>query len=409
MEFALSAKATDFRDRMQAFLDEEILPTEASYHSELAGGDDWTQWRQPETMERLKKEARKRGLWNMFLPDTEHGAGLTNTEYATIAEITGRSFIAPEACNCNAPDTGNMEVLHMFGSDEQKAEWLTPLLEGEIRSAFCMTEPGVASSDATNMAARAEIVGNEVVLNGRKWWSTNIGHPNCRLLIFMGVTNPDADAHGRHSMVICPVDAPGVKIERMLRVFNDHDEPSGHGEVSFTDVRLPVSNVIAGPGRGFEIAQGRLGPGRIHHSMRAIGASERAMDLLCARAMSREAFGKPLAKLGGNAEKIAEVRMAIEQARLLTLKAAWLIDTQGVRGALSEISQIKVIAPRVMEMAADLAIQIHGGAGVSEDFPLAQIFAGARVLRIADGPDEVHRMVIAKHEMKRQMTQQKAD
>ncbi|WP_370337630.1 acyl-CoA dehydrogenase family protein [Parvularcula marina] len=403
MEFALSDKAQDYYDRMTAFLEEEILPAEAAYHAELTGGGDWTKWRQPETMEKLKVEARKRGLWNMFLPDPEHGAGLSVTEYASIAEVTGRSFIAPEAVNCNAPDTGNMEVLHMFGSEEQKAEWMLPLLEGKIRSGFCMTEPGVASSDATNMAATARIEGNEVVLNGRKWWTTGLGHPNCRILIFMAVTNPEADSHGRHSMVLCPIDAPGVQIERMLTVFNDYDEPFGHGEVSFNDVRLPASNVIAGPGRGFEIAQGRLGPGRIHHCMRSIGAAERALQLLCKRALEREAFGKPLAKLGGNAEKIAEVRMAIEQARLLTMKAAWLIDTHGVRGALSEISQIKVIAPRVMEMAADLAIQVHGGAGVSADFPLTQIYAGARCLRIADGPDEVHRMVVAKHEIKRQL------
>lgn len=403
MEFELSARAQDFHARMEAFLHDHVIPAEKEYYDSLTGGGDWTRWKQPEVMERLKEEARKQGLWNMFLPDPAHGPGLSVVDYASIAEVTGRSWIAPESVNCNAPDTGNMEVLHMFGTPEQQAEWMTPLLEGKIRSAFCMTEPEVASSDATNMAATATIEGDEVVLNGRKWWSTGLGHPNCRLLIFMGVTNPDADSHGRHSMVLCPRDAPGVNIERMLTVFYDYDEPAGHGEVSFNNVRLPISNIIAGPGRGFEIAQGRLGPGRIHHCMRAIGAAERALDLLCERAMSRVAFGKPLAKLGGNVDVIAEVRMAIEQARLLTLKAAWLIDTQGVRGALSEISQIKVIAPRVMEMAADAAIQIHGGAGVSDDFPLTQIYAGARVLRIADGPDEVHRMVVAKRELKKRM------
>lgn len=400
MEFALSEKAADFYSRMKDFLDEEIIPAEKTYREELTGGGDWTKWVQPPTMERLKAEAKKRGLWNMFLPDPAHGPGLSVTEYASIAELTGRSLIAPEAVNCNAPDTGNMEVLHMYGSEEQKKEWMEPLLEGTIRSGFCMTEPAVASSDATNMAATATVEGDEVVLNGRKWWTTGLGHPNCRILIFMGVTDPDADPHHRHSQVLCPIDAPGVKIERMLTVFNDYDEPAGHGQVLFDNVRLPLSNIIAGPGKGFEIAQGRLGPGRIHHCMRSIGAAERALDFLCERATERVAFGRPLAKLGGNGETIAEIRMAIEQARLLTLKAAWIIDTQGVRGALSEISQIKVIAPRVMEMAADAAIQIHGGAGVCEDFPLAQIYAGARTLRLADGPDEVHRMVVAKHQLK---------
>jgi alkylation response protein AidB-like acyl-CoA dehydrogenase len=354
-------------------------------------------------METLKSKAKQAGLWNLFLPDAELGAGLSNVEYAPLAEIMGRSFIAPEVFNCNAPDTGNMEVLVRYGSNAQKSRWLTPLLAGEIRSAFCMTEPDVASSDATNMRATAVIQGDEVVLNGRKWWSTGIGHPHCAFVIFMGLSDPQAAAHQRHSMVLCPLDAPGLKIERMLSAFEGHDEPSGHGEVSFSNVRLPADHVILGPGRGFEIAQGRLGPGRIHHCMRAIGAAERALALLCARATTRTAFGKPLIQLGGNAAIVADLRTAIEQARLLTLKAAWLIDTRGVKGAMSEISQIKVIAPAVAQQAADAAIQIHGAAGVSSDFPLAALYAHARVLRLADGPDEVHRGVIAKLELKAQL------
>jgi acyl-CoA dehydrogenase len=353
-------------------------------------------------METLKSKAKQAGLWNLFLPDAELGAGLANVDYAPLAEIMGHSFIASEAFNCSAPDTGNMEVLVRYGSDAQKSRWLTPLLAGEIRSAFCMTEPDVASSDATNMRATAAISGGEVVLNGRKWWSTGIGHPHCRVVIFMGLSDPEAAPHQRHSMVLCPLDAPGVKIERMLPAFHDFDEPAGHGEVSFTNVRLPVDHVILGVGRGFEIAQGRLGPGRIHHCMRAIGAAERALALLCARATRRTAFGKPLIQLGGNADIVADLRIAIEQARLLTLRAAWLIDTRGVKAAMSAISQIKVIAPAVAQKAADAAIQIHGGAGVSADFPLAALYGHIRVLRLADGPDEVHRGLIAKLELKAQ-------
>jgi alkylation response protein AidB-like acyl-CoA dehydrogenase len=389
--------------RLSLFMREEVTPAEHAYSAALSGSADWRDWRQPAVMETLKSKAKKAGLWNLFLPDAELGAGLSNVEYAPLAEIMGRSFIAPEVFNCNAPDTGNMEVLARFGSGAQKSRWLTPLLAGEIRSAFCMTEPDVASSDATNMRATAEIRGDEVVLNGRKWWSTGIGHPHCAFVIFMGQSDPQAPAHQRHSMVLCPLDAPGVKVERMLSAFQGYDEPSGHGEVSFTNVRLPADHVILGPGRGFEIAQGRLGPGRIHHCMRAIGAAERALALLCARATTRTAFGKPLIQLGGNAAIVADLRTAIEQARLLTLKAAWLIDTRGVKGAMSEISQIKVIAPAVAQQAADAAIQIHGGAGVSSDFPLAALYAHARVLRLADGPDEVHRGVIAKLELKAQL------
>jgi acyl-CoA dehydrogenase len=403
VDFTHSERTQSIMQRLSRFMRDEVGPAEAAYSAALGGSPHWRDWRQPAVMETLKSKAKQAGLWNLFLPDAELGAGLSNVEYAPLAEIMGHSFIAPEVFNCNAPDTGNMEVLVRYGSDAQKSRWLTPLLAGEIRSAFCMTEPDVASSDATNMRATAVIRGDEVVLNGRKWWSTNIGHPHCRFVIFMGLSDPEAAAHQRHSMVLCPLDAPGLKIERMLSAFQGYDEPSGHGEVSFTNVRLPVDHVILGPGRGFEIAQGRLGPGRIHHCMRAIGAAERALALLCARATTRTAFGKPLIQLGGNAAIVADLRTAIEQARLLTLKAAWLIDTRGVKAAMSEISQIKVVAPAVAQKAADAAIQIHGGAGVSADFPLAALYAHARVLRLADGPDEVHRRVIAKLELKAQL------
>jgi acyl-CoA dehydrogenase len=408
MEFAHSERARSAMQRLSHFMREEVAPAEPAYAAALVGGPDWRRWRQPAVMEALKAKARQAGLWNLFLPETEFGAGLSNVEYAPLAEIMGRSFIASEVFNCSAPDTGNMEVLVRYGSEAQKSRWLAPLLNGEIRSAFCMTEPGVASSDATNMQATAVIRGGEVVLNGRKWWSSGIGHPHCRLIVFMGLSDPAAAPHQRHSMVLCPIDAPGVKIERMLSVFNHYDEPAGHGEVAFTDVRLPADHVLLGPGRGFEIAQGRLGPGRIHHCMRAIGAAERALELLCARATTRTAFGKPLIELGGNAAIVADLRIAIEQARLLTLKAAWLIDTQGVKAAMSEISQIKVIAPAVAQRAADAAIQLHGGAGLSEDFPLASLYANARVLRLADGPDEVHRALIAKLELRAQRAAQSA-
>ncbi|WP_019255375.1 acyl-CoA dehydrogenase family protein, partial [Burkholderia thailandensis] len=353
MDFSPSARCRELSERVARFMRDEIAPVEARYVEQLTGGADWRRWRQPDVMETLKAKARAAGLWNLFLPEAEHGgAGLSNAEYAPLAELMGHSLIAPEAFNCNAPDTGNMEVLARYGSPEQRRRWLEPLLAGEIRSAFCMTEPEVASSDATNMQATARIEGDDVVLNGRKWWSTGIGHPLARVVIFMGLTDPQAEPHRRHTMVLCPLDAPGVKIERMLPVFNAYDEPSGHGEVSFTNVRLPASNVILGPGRGFEIAQGRLGPGRIHHCMRALGAAEKALTLLCARATTRDAFGKPLVKLGGNGDIVANLRMAIEQARLLTLKAAWTIDTQGVKAALSLISQIKVVVPAVAQQAA---------------------------------------------------------
>ena len=401
MQFGNTARGTDYLQRLTAFMDAHVYPAEAIYYAQLKRGE--LPWNVPPVMEELKAKARAAGLWNLFLPEEEWGAGLSNAEYAPLAEVMGRSLIAPEIFNCNAPDTGNMEVLVKYGTPEQQERWLKPLLEGRIRSAFCMTEPGVASSDATNMQATAVEDGDEVVLNGRKWWSTGIGHPDCQVLVFMGLSLPDAPKHARHSMVLVPIDAPGVKIERMLTVFGKLDEPYGHGEVSFTNVRMPKENVILGLGRGFEIAQGRLGPGRIHHCMRAIGASERALELLVQRAMSRTAFGKPLALLGGNGDVIANARMAIEQARLLTLKAAWMMDTVGAKGAMSEISMIKVVAPNVAQQVVDAAMQIHGGGGLSEDFILAELYGYARALRLADGPDEVHRMLIAKLEVKRQM------
>ncbi|WP_109124084.1 acyl-CoA dehydrogenase family protein [Dyella sp. C11] len=403
MDFAPSERTRELTERLKRFMREEVFPAEAVYASLLTGGADHTQWRQPVVMEQLKARARDAGLWNLFLPDLEGGAGLSNADYAPLAEIMGHSFIAPEVFNCNAPDTGNMEVLHRYGSPEQREHWLEPLLRGEIRSGFAMTEPDVASSDATNMQATATIDGDDIVLNGRKWWTTGLGHPHCRFVIFMGLSDANAEPHRRHSMVICPLDTPGVHVERMLPVFHDYDEPSGHGELRFDQVRVPASNVILGTGRGFEIAQGRLGPGRVHHCMRALGAAERALSLLCRRAQARVAFGQPLIKLGGNADIIANLRMAIEQARLLTLKAAWTLDTQGSKAALSLISQIKVVVPAVAQQAADAAIQIHGGAGLTDDFPLAQLYAYARVLRLADGPDEVHRAVVAKLEAKAQL------
>lgn len=403
MDFSLSPTALDLSQKLLTFLEKYVFPQEDQYYKQIgADGPDWKNWKVSPIMEAWKDKARSDGLWNLFLPENPDGPGLSNRDYAPLAEIMGHSPIAPEIFNCNAPDTGNMEVLVKYGSEEQKDQWLRPLLDGRIRSVFFMTEPGVASSDATNMQASARVEGSEVVLNGRKWWSSGVGHPHCKVGIFMGVTHPDAPKHQRHSMVLVPMDTPGVKVERMLPVFHGYDAPFGHGEVSFTNVRLPLSSIIAGPGRGFEIAQGRLGPGRIHHCMRAIGASERALNLLCRRAQERVAFGKQLIDLGGNRDIIANARMRIDMARLLTLKAAWLMDTVGVHGAMSEISQIKVIAPNVAQDVIDQAIQIHGGAGLSDDFPLAGLYAYARILRIADGPDEVHRNLIAKLEWKRQ-------
>ncbi len=399
MDFAPSQHAQDLAIKLRDFLRERIVPIEPGWHARMAQLDN--PWRVLPEIEELKREAREAGLWNLFLPDARHGQGLNNLDYAPLAEQMGRSFIAPEICNCNAPDTGNMEVLYHYGSEAQKARWLEPLLNGEIRSAFFMTEPDVASSDATNMQATAMVEDEQVVLNGRKWWSTGLGHPDCRVGIFMGLTDPAADRHRRHSMVLVPLDAPGVRIERMLTAMNMLDAPYGHGEASFTDVRLPADHIIAGPGRGFEIAQGRLGPGRIHHCMRLIGLAEHALELACRRALERTAFGRPLARLGGNAERIAEARIAIEQARLLVLKAAWCLDHKGIRESMTEVSQIKVAVPRMAQEVIDMAIQLHGGAGVSGDFPLAAAWTAARSLRLADGPDEVHRGLIARIELGR--------
>ena len=396
MDFRPTAKAASVRDDVRAFMAEHILPIEADVlRQQRTQPNIWTEL---PVIEELKSAARAAGLWNLFLPEV---SGLTVSEYAIIAEETGRSFIAPEVFNCNAPDTGNMEVLERFGSEAQKRTWLKPLLDGSIRSAFCMTEPEVASSDATNMQATAVVDGDEVVINGRKWWSTGVGHPRCKMLIFMGLTDPTAHRHAQHSMVIVPRDTPGVHVARMLTVFGDYDPPFGHGEVTFTNVRVPVSSFIGGPGLGFAIAQGRLGPGRIHHCMRLLGAAERALELMVKRATSRVAFGKPLSNLGGNRDIIANARIDIEMARLLTLKAAWMIDNVGVRDAVTEIAAIKVVAPSLACRVIDQAMQIHGGAGLSEDFPLAAMYAGARILRLADGPDEVHRGLIARRELRR--------
>jgi len=400
MDFEHSERARAVMAQVERFVDQRVVPSESTYRDQLVGSRDWRQWKVPPVLEELKAEARGLGLWNLFLPDPELGAGLDNRDYAPIAEITGRSFLAPEVFNCSAPDTGNAEVLVKYGSDEQKRRWLAPLLAGESRSGFAMTEPAVASSDATNMKATARLVGDEVVLDGHKWWTSGAGDPRCGFFIFMGVTDPAAQRHARHSMVLVPADAPGVKILRMIPVLGQLDEPHGHAEILFEDVHLPRDAIIAGPGRGFEIAQGRLGPGRIHHCMRCIGAAERALRRLCERAVGRVAFGKPLANLGGNRDIIANARMAIDQARLLTLKAAWMLDTRGTFAALTDISAIKVIAPNVLQSIADAAMQIHGGEGMS-DPELAWLFAMGRALRLADGPDEVHRGMVAKLELQK--------
>jgi acyl-CoA dehydrogenase len=396
MDFQPSERCSEFKERLGAFMDESVYPAEEVYERQLRESGD--PHFQPPVMEQLKAKAREAGLWNMFLPDEQHGAGLSNSDYAPLAEILGRSHIASEACNCSAPDTGNMEVLHQFGTDEQKERWLTPLLEGEIRSAFAMTEPDVASSDATNVALSIERDGAEYVLNGRKWWITNVFHPHCRILIVMGKTQPDAPTYTQQSQVLVPLDTPGVTVLRNLPVFGYTDQ-DGHGEIEFEDVRVPVSNVISKEGDGFMIAQARLGPGRIHHCMRAIGAAERALEQMCRRAVSRVTFGKPLATRGNILDWIAESRIEIEMARLLTLKAAWMMDTVGNRHARTEIAAIKVAAPNVALKVLDRAIQVHGGGGVSDDFGLASAYAHLRTLRLADGPDEVHKLSIARREL----------
>lgn len=405
MDFSPSAKGREMLARVQAFMAEHVLPAEAAYREAnrtLNPGSDWTQWRTVPLIEALQAKARSAGLWNLFLPDPVLGAGLKTVEYAPLAEAMGRCDFAAEVFNCNAPDTGNMEVLYHYGSEAQKERWLKPLLAGEIRSVFCMTEPGVASSDATNMQATVREDGSELVLHGRKWWSTGLGHPKARVAIFMGLSDdPTADRHHRHSMVLVPLDTPGVRIQRMLPAAGQWDPPYGHGEVQFDQVRVPRENLILGHGRGFEIAQGRLGPGRIHHCMRALGAAEHALELMVTRGMQRVAFGQPLLQLGGNMEKLAHARMAIDQARLLTLYAAWKIDTVGVRQAMTEISAIKVVAPNVLQSVVDQAIQIHGGCGLSDDVPLSGLHLMARALRLADGPDEVHCAMVARQELRR--------
>jgi len=396
MDFQPSERCTEFKERLGAFLDEHVYPAEAVYERQLRESGD--PHHQPAIMEELKVRAREAGLWNMFLPDPDDGAGLSNADYAPLAEMLGRSAIASEACNCSAPDTGNMEVLHQFGTPEQKERWLRPLLDGEIRSAFAMTEPDVASSDATNIQMRIERDGDEYVLNGRKWWTSNAMHPHCRIMIVMGKTQTDGPIHKQQSQILVPIDTPGVTIVRDLMVFGYNDQ-EGHAEVDFSDVRVPASNLIAGEGDGFMIAQARLGPGRIHHCMRAIGAAERALEAMCKRAVSRVTFGAPVATRGNVLDWIAESRIEIEMARLLTLKAAWLMDTVGNRNARTEISAIKVAAPNVALKVLDRAIQVHGGGGVSEDFTLASAYAHLRTLRLADGPDEVHKLSIARREL----------
>jgi acyl-CoA dehydrogenase len=402
MDFEPSQRCTEFKERLTAFMDEHIYPAEEVYERQLRDSGD--PHHQPAVMEELKERAREAGLWNMFMPDAELGAGLSNSDYAPLAEILGRSAIASEACNCSAPDTGNMEVLHQFGTPEQKDRWLTPLLDGEIRSAFAMTEPDVASSDATNVALRIERNGDtqtgtgEYVLNGRKWWTSNALHPHCRIMIVMGKTQPDAPTYTQQSQILVPIDTPGVTIVRGLSVFGYEDQ-EGHAEVDFVDVRVPATNLIANEGDGFMIAQARLGPGRIHHCMRAIGAAERALEAMCKRAVSRVTFGRPLASRGNIQDWIAESRIEIEMTRLLTLKAAWLMDTVGNRHARTEISAIKVAAPNMALKVVDRAIQVHGGGGVSDDFSLASAYAHLRTLRLADGPDEVHKLSIARREL----------
>ena len=404
MNFDYSPKVQALREKLLAFFDEHIYPNEAVFHEEVernrANGDPWVP---TEIVEQLKEKARAAGLWNLFLPASERGAGLTNLEYAPLCEIMGRVHWAPEVFNCNAPDTGNMETIERYGTEAHKQQWLVPLLAGQIRSAFLMTEPDVASSDATNIQTRIERDGDEYVINGTKWWSSGAGDPRCAIYILMGKTNPTAPRHAQQSMILVPSDAAGITVRRPLTVFGYDDAPHGHMEITLENVRVPASNILLGEGRGFEIAQGRLGPGRIHHCMRLVGLAERALEFMAKRALSRVAFGKPVAQQTVTQERIAEARCMIEQARLLTLKAAYMMDTVGNKGARGEIAMIKVVAPNMACQVIDWAMQVHGAAGVSGDFPLAYSYASARTLRFADGPDEVHRIAIARLELARYM------
>jgi acyl-CoA dehydrogenase len=400
VEFAYSKRTLGYLEQLTDFMTRHVYPGEPVFHEQLDAGP--TRWQVPPIMEELKARARERGLWNLFLPESELGAGLTNLEYAPLCEVMGRSPIGPEVFNCSAPDTGNMEVLVRYGTPAQQREWLQPLLEGRIRSAFAMTEPRVASSDATNIQARIERDGDHYVINAHKWWTSGIGDPRCKLLIFMGKTDPgNPDRYKQQSMILVPRDTPGVRVVRMLKVFGYDDAPHGHGEVLFENVRVPAANLLLGEGRGFEIAQGRLGPGRIHHCMRQIGVAERALEAMCRRAATRVAFGKPIADHDVTLERIAESRIEIDQARLLVLRAAYMMDTVGNKAARSEIAQIKVAVPNMTLRVLDRAIQVHGGGGVSQEFPLAFAWAHARTLRFADGPDEVHRRQIGRLELRR--------
>ena len=397
MNFEYSNKVKDLQDKLTNFMNEHVYKNEVVYKEEVEKGGRWCV---PKVMEDMKSKAKAQGLWNLFLPESDLGAGLTNTEYAPLCEIMGRSPIGAEVFNCSAPDTGNMEVLVRYGTKEQQNQWLTPLLNGEIRSAFAMTEPDVASSDASNIQASIDRKGDEYVINARKWWTSGAMDPRCKIMIFMGKTDPNADKYKQQSMILVPIDTPGVKVLRHLPVFGYDHAPHGHAEVDFKDVKVPVSNILLGEGRGFEIAQGRLGPGRIHHCMRLIGQAERALELMVKRAKSRVAFGKPISEQGVVMHAIAESRAEIEQARLLVLKTAHMMDTVGNKIARKEISMIKVVAPNMATKIIDRAIQVHGGGGVSSDFPLSYAYGHARTLRLADGPDEVHRMSVAKLEMR---------